>query len=591
MVRLTPLVTQLNKSEPAALDRASHDGQPARNVRDEAVFLALASVLLSAFFVLLAMVLFDQERTPGRQLLAFIIFFAVGPLLVAVCSAYLLHIPTQLRIQRPRRVLVGLWWLAVSVVLAGVLQWCLQGIEQALYSDARVPLSNDRFITGIIVGAAGVLIASVLYAIGLMWLGLRHILLSIVTTVSVAAALLTAAALFDVHVFADTLSYVPYLGPATLVGSGHAPLQDVFSQYGLNYLLFTVAFHWLPYSMASAAALVSLVNVAYYVAFVSVAVKLSKHRVIVALVSIVILLFLSSTYFYNATRTPSVLGMRFLPPLLVTVAICFLRLRPTAHFSVWSVLALALASLWSIEALCISGGVYAAYLVLANRFQRGAWRQVAIQLGLLAACLVTPHVLLSVVYLALGRGLPDYGTYLDLVLNAGTDPSANWTAVVDPAVHTWALFGWGYGLGLTYVVYRTRSAAPSDAGEARVLAVLAGVCILGLGEFAYYVARSSTPLLSFLAWPLALLALVTLDRSIGGHRSALTSRGWTAPRRRCNTADDGCLRRPVPANHGCHLVQFDTPARRAGRSSVADRAARSDLEDDAGYAAVPGSRD
>ncbi|GAC1414238.1 MAG: hypothetical protein NVSMB60_34890 [Mycobacterium sp.] len=93
----------------------------------------------------------------------------------------------------------------VCVLLVGVLQWCMQGVDLALYSDGPVPLSNDRFTTGMIVGIAGVLVTVIAYVIGVRWPGQRRWLLSAITVGSVTAAILTAATLFDVN--ADQRSF------------------------------------------------------------------------------------------------------------------------------------------------------------------------------------------------------------------------------------------------------------------------------------------------------------------------------------------------------------------------------------------------
>src|SRR5207237_1347362 len=80
--------------------------------------------------------------------------------------------------------------------------------------------------------------------------------------------------------------------------------------------------------------------------------------------------------------------------------------------------------------------------------------------------------------------------------------------------HVWALMGWGYALGLAYAVGRAQRRPGPDDSTAAGAAVVAATCLFGLGEFAYFVARSTTPLLMFVAWPLAILALWALDHAL-----------------------------------------------------------------------------
>jgi hypothetical protein len=164
--------------------------------------------------------------------------------------------------------------------------------------------------------------------------------------------------------------------------------------------------------------------------------------------------------------------------------------------------------------LCLAAAAYTAYLCVTAVWQRAPLADLARRLGGLLACLLAPHAALTIAYVLVFGGPPQYLTYVQLVVGATSDPSTNWTGVADLGLHTWALFGLGYGLSLAYVVFRALHRATVDPQVVARTATVAAVCMVGVGEFAYYVARSTTPLLTFVAWPLGLLALWALDWSL-----------------------------------------------------------------------------
>src|SRR2546427_6478504 len=77
--------------------------------------------------------------------------------------------------------------------------------------------------------------------------------------------------LFDIHITLDTLSYNPYIGPAVAVLHGAVPLRDVFSQYGLNYLVFSALLALVDGAMFVATFVVAVLNIVYYLALFGIA--------------------------------------------------------------------------------------------------------------------------------------------------------------------------------------------------------------------------------------------------------------------------------------------------------------------------------
>lgn len=312
--------------------------------------------------------------------------------------------------------------------------------------------------------------------------------------------------LFKPDIGHDSLSYDPYTGPASAVVLGSLPFVDVFSQYGLNFLLLAAGLKLLPWSMYSASLIITLLDLLYYGIVALICLRLCRNKWTATVLSAFLILFLASAALYNPSYTPSAGAMRYLPSMLLLCAIaCSGRNQIYNKFTIF---ALVISSLWSLEALIFSSIVFIVFLLasslasqpfLLNRLLRDALRLVLVML--------LPHILLSAGYLAVFNVLPRYDIYLQLVSTQTTN--SVWTSPADPAIRTWVIFGFAYALALSWGMFRAWTAENSELRYRR--AVTACVAALGIVQLSYYAGRAVTPVLIFLAYPLLILFVLFVD--------------------------------------------------------------------------------
>jgi hypothetical protein len=105
---------------------------------------------------------------------------------------------------------------------------------------------------------------------------------------------------------------------------------------------------------------------------------------------------------------------------------------------------------------------------------------------------------------------PRYDIYWEIVMGHTAEDQVVWTLPINPEIRTWVLFGFAYALGLAYALFGAWRASETGRDPVR-LALLGALCMLGITGFSYYLGRSATPLLVFLAFPLAILFVVVVD--------------------------------------------------------------------------------
>ena len=224
-------------------------------------------VFASAFFLLWFLGLYLAFRSTGfgerEEQSIYILFFLSAPL----CAA------------------IAVWWKPLSSAPADrwpfgnaqtamlstalpslILAWGLKGIDIALYhNEYETPaFSPGRFAAGVLVTSVACLAAIFMHkraSPGRSEKSLPGCFRARILGYGLGFLLLLS--LFDIHITLDTLSYDPYVGPAAAVLHGAIPFVDVFSQYGLNFLLFAAVLKVLPWSMFSTTLVVALLNVAY----------------------------------------------------------------------------------------------------------------------------------------------------------------------------------------------------------------------------------------------------------------------------------------------------------------------------------------
>jgi len=330
--------------------------------------------------------------------------------------------------------------------------------------------------------------------------------------------------LFKLDIGHDSLSYDPYTGPASAVVLGSIPLIDVFSQYGLNYLLLSAGLKVLPWSMYSASLLITLLDLVYYFVVALICVRLCRDKAAAAVLSAVLVLFLVSSALYNPAYTPSAGAMRYLPSMLVLLAIAHVTNGRT--YNKCTIAALVISSLWSLEALIFSGVVFFVFLLASKLGSRPfVFGHLIRDFLRLAVVVLAPHAVLAMGYLLVFSTLPRYDIYLQLVATQTTN--SVWTAPADPAIRTWVIFGFAYALALAYGLFQSwASASPEKRYRSAAMACAAA---LGIVQLSYYAGRAVTPVLVFLAFPLLILFVLFIDELVhefSEHGSATPRHKW-----------------------------------------------------------------
>ncbi len=119
--------------------------------------------------------------------------------------------------------------------------------------------------------------------------------------------------LFSIQSTFDLDHYDAFVSPAIAVLHGRVPLLDVFSQYGLGYLLFTLAFLVLPNTYAVCASIVSLMNIGTFILYLFMLRAVIKNPPAFCLIGVSSVF---GVYFCNGMSLnllPSALGLRYLP--------------------------------------------------------------------------------------------------------------------------------------------------------------------------------------------------------------------------------------------------------------------------------------
>lgn len=224
------------------------------------------------------------------------------------------------------------------------------------------------------------------------------------------AVCLSPLLLFSVQSAFDLDHYDAFVGPAIAVLHGRIPLMDVFSQYGLGYLLFTMAFLVLPNTYAVCASIVSLVNIGAFVVYLLILRILIKNPFQFSLIGIVSVF---GVYFSNEISMnvfPSAVGFRYLPAMLFVYFLISERdsernkLNEKVNFFI-----LCLNAFWSIECLifyCLIAGFYRWLMTYSIR-------SVFVSIFRLFYQLLFVFLVFFTLYFLLFKQFPNYNIYLE----------------------------------------------------------------------------------------------------------------------------------------------------------------------------------
>lgn len=476
-------------------------------ISSNCAFVAICAAMQLAVFLFLFTVFADGDIAEAEESAIYFLFFSLAPALSLIGYRLWAGISTA-----PEIADRYLKFLVVALPLGPVL-FGLSHIGNLVYFTYEipapaVPFSRARFVLGFLLYA---LIAFFLFRLFHRREAIADGNTEIVPTIVKIIGMALIVSLFDIYMMIDTLSLSPYAAPAFLVANGHTPLIDAFSQYGLNFLIFSAAFTFLPTSLFTMSAIIGALNILMYMVFIGITVNVSRNKLTVFVIAVCVVFFVHSAHLYNITYTPSVLAMRFLPPLALVFSLTLLQ--PGRFFSKLSVTLLGLCALWSIEALIFGAMTYAAYVLLCSVGDRKpVTHLVRCFLGI-AVIATLPHVVISVVYMATLGMPPDYGTYLQLVFFHFLD-GPYWKLLIEPGLWVWSLFGFGYVTALALAAHIALRRTRGNGEFPRSIATIGAVALLGILMFYYYIGRSATPILMFISLPLFLVAIAAVDWSI-----------------------------------------------------------------------------
>ena len=329
--------------------------------------------------------------------------------------------------------------------------------------------------------------------------------------------------LFDDGLWADMVHFRAVVEPALHFKHGGIPFVEVHSQYGLlPFLLTGWAFDVLPPNYSSAALVSRLANVAYLAVFVLLVYRLCGNKITATLLAIFGLLIHVTYYEVNLWVSPSPGGLRYLPPMLMLLALAYLP-RERQH-SVWTVAVLVLSSFWSLETFAYCVGPYAAFLIGTGMFRRRLLPALG-NLLLPAAVIAAAHLLFTGFMLAHYGSLPRYDLYLGIFASSEVT-GTTWDVPMSPYYWVWAINALVYFLVLSYFLYRVLMVRGGHIGAADrwLVSSLLPATAAGVLFASYFVGKSTQHAIYLAQLPLFVVVLAASDHLLWRSVEPLRSR-------------------------------------------------------------------
>lgn len=337
-----------------------------------------------------------------------------------------------------------------------------------------------------------------------------------------AAMILTVACYFDFSLNIDVFHYLSNLGPAVHMLHGGTPMVDAFSLYGPGPILATYAGLTVgPVAFGTAQITVQISNFAFYSLWLVCLYRMSSWKLpalLLGFLTIAVFLALYGGGYQNANNAPSVLGLRYLPPMtMVLVLSC---LHAPRRFSTFTALSTGLASVWSFETMVGTLAIHGAFLALLALRDRAPFRLLGD--GVKALLPAGAAIILMVICTLLRAGeLPDFGVYLRYLSELRGVP---WSVVADPMFLGWiapllAIFvvfndAWMRVLGSTARVTGTDSEA--------LFYRFVPMALLLMEQASYFVGRSIEATLDLAIFPFSALAITG---ALAGVAAVLAEKG------------------------------------------------------------------
>jgi hypothetical protein len=314
---------------------------------------------------------------------------------------------------------------------------------------------------------------------------------------------------FDFSLAGDVAHYLTNVGPALHLLHGGTLLVDTFSQYGPGPVLITLAGLQLgPTTFGSAQVTVQVLNLAFYGVWLVCLYRMTRWKLAGLLLGIFSIAFFLAGYirgYGNVNEAPSIVALRYLPALLMVLALSCLRL-PQRH-SVFTALITFVAGAWSVETLVGTLGVHLVFLGLLGLRDRAFARLLVDGVRAIAPAVVAMIVMMLAIRLRAGIW-PDLGTYLQYF--SSYNPGAtHWSVVANPM-----FFGWLAMLLAIFMVLAdawtrvlSRATRLTDMDDAAVFYRFAPMAALLMIQAAYFVGRSYPSALSLAVLPFCAIAV------------------------------------------------------------------------------------
>jgi hypothetical protein len=204
-------------------------------------------------------------------------------------------------------------------------------IEPNLYSANRYPLLAGFDSAFALIGTFVLLVAAatLLRLEAALERKNQRALARIRRTALLAAAVLTCVLYFDFSFYGDPLHYLTNIGPALHLLHGGILMVDTFSQYGPGPVAATMlAFRIGPISFGTANLVVQVFNLAFCIIFLVCLYRMTSRKLTALLLGVFAVGFMFAMWNWgewSLNEAPSILGFRYLPILLMVLALSLMQ--------------------------------------------------------------------------------------------------------------------------------------------------------------------------------------------------------------------------------------------------------------------------
>jgi hypothetical protein len=424
--------------------------------------------------------------------------------------------------------------LTIAFSLAGIALFWVDASDHYLNLFVRLffapPFSGEPGTLGVnhafLLAACG---AAAVAALAWLELGLMRRGATALQPARIAALCVSVGAtvviFFDFSLGSDVAHYLTNVGPALHLIHGGTLLVDTFSQYGPGPVLITlVGLRLGPATFGSAQVSVQICNLAFYGIWLICLYRMTRWKFPALLLGMLSIAFFLAGYirgYGNVNEAPSILALRYLPALLMVLALSCLR--PPRRHSVFTALSTFLAGAWSIETLVGTLGVHLSFLGMLGLRDRDYVRLLIDGVMAVAPAVVAVAVMMLAIMLQSGRW-PDYGTYLQF-FSSYNPTAAYWSAVANPA-----FFGWLAMLLAIFIVSADawtrvfdRTAALTEIDDELLSRRFVPMAALLMVQATYFVGRSHPTSLSLAVLPFCAIAIPAI---LSVTTAVLATKGW-----------------------------------------------------------------